>query len=56
MLANCHKVHALKVSCLAKYAQDVNMELSTCEKLSTFKGKCAVKDVNFLYAIYSLAL
>ena len=38
---------ALKVSCLAKYAQDVNIELSTWEKLSTFKGKCAVNAVNF---------
>ena len=37
---------ALKVSCLAKYVQDVNIELSTWEKLSTFKGKCAVNAVN----------
>ena len=50
-LINCHVVisghvlHALKVSYLAKYVQDVNIELSTWEKLITFKGKFAVNAV-----------
>jgi len=40
-----HVLSALKVSCLVKYAQDVNNELSSCEMLSHFKGKCVVKAV-----------
>ena len=52
-MLNCHVVisgcelRALKVFCLAKYAQDGNIELSTWEDSGTFKAKFAVNTETF---------
>jgi len=44
---------ALKVLCLAKYAQDldVNIELSSLENASTYKSKYVVNAENFKFNI-----
>ena len=46
----------LKVVCLAKYTQDVNIELSTWEDEGTFKAKCAVNAKTFKCNLKSLNL